>query len=70
MVAGGLIMGFFWDLMQEIDLSQQRHKAATLEQRVAQLEQELAKTRQLLHAAFQKLETHLGEDIDQDGKVG
>lgn len=63
-------MGLLWDLIQQSQISEQQHKASSLEQRVERLERDLAQTRRLLHALLQRLESHLGEDIDKDGKVG
>jgi hypothetical protein len=63
-------MGLFWDLIQQSQISEQRNRAATLEQRVAQLEAELLQTRRLVHALLQRLEKELGEDIDRDGRIG
>lgn len=63
-------MGMFWDLLQQSQISEQRDRAATLEERVAQLERELERTRTLQRAMLQRLEETLGEDIDGDGKIG
>lgn len=63
-------MGFLWDLIQQSQISDQRSRASSLEQRVAQLETELDQTRRLLHALMQRLETSLGEDINRDGRIG
>ena len=41
-------MGIFWDLIQQDELQKQEDKANSLEDRVEQLEQELANTRTLL----------------------
>ena len=41
-------MGLFWDLMQQEEIDSQKVKAASLEDRVEILEDELAKTRKLL----------------------
>jgi len=63
-------MGLFWDLIQQSQISDQRAQAASLEDRVRELERELAATRAMLHELLQRLETHIGEDIDGDGAVG
>lgn len=63
-------MGIFFDLMQQDELEKQQAKADTLEDRVEILEQELQKTRALLIKTLQVLETHVGKDIDGDGKTG
>lgn len=41
-------MGLFWNLIQQSQISYQKNKASTLEMRVANLEQELYKTRIIL----------------------
>lgn len=63
-------MGIFFDLMQQEELEKQQAQADTLEERVEILEQELQKTRALLIKTLQVLETHVGKDIDGDGKTG
>ena len=63
-------MGLFWDLIQQSQISKQSNRAATLEQRVGNLENELFETRQTLHQLIQVLEKEFGKDIDGDGKVG
>mgnify|MGYP003117821183 FL=1 len=63
-------MGIFFDLMQQNELEKQQAQADTLEDRVEILEQELQKTRALLIKTLQVLETHVGKDIDGDGKTG
>lgn len=63
-------MGFFWDLMQQNQISQQRERASTLDQRVSQLEDRLNDTNKLLRLLLERLEKQLGEDIDKDGRVG
>lgn len=63
-------MGIFWDLLQQDELEKQQKQANTLEDRVAELETELEKTRALLKKTLVALETHISEDIDGDGKLG
>jgi hypothetical protein len=63
-------MGIFFDLMQQNELEKQQAQADTLEDRVGILEKELQKTRALLIKTLQVLETHVGKDIDGDGKTG
>lgn len=63
-------MGIFFDLMQQEELEKQQIQADTLAERVEILEQELQKTRALLIKTLQVLETHVGKDIDGDGKTG
>ena len=63
-------MGLLWDLIQQSQISQQRDRSTTLEQRVATLERELDDTRRLLNTLLQRLETRLSEDLNQDGRIG
>jgi septal ring factor EnvC (AmiA/AmiB activator) len=63
-------MGIFWDLLQQEQIERQKEEARSLEERVAQLEQELAATRKLLIDTLHVLEKHVGQDIDQDGSIG
>ncbi|MFY0604859.1 MAG: hypothetical protein JXQ93_13045 [Flavobacteriaceae bacterium] len=63
-------MGIFWDLMQQNELNKQQEQADSIEDRVRDLEQELANTKELLKKTLSALETHLSKDIDGDGKTG
>jgi uncharacterized protein involved in exopolysaccharide biosynthesis len=63
-------MGIFWDLMQQDELEKQEKKANNLEDRVAQLEADLATTRELLRKTLVALEQHVSRDIDGDGVTG
>jgi hypothetical protein len=63
-------MGLFWDLIQQSELDEQKGKAASLEERVAELETELSSTKALLLKALRILEERSGQDIDDDGKIG
>lgn len=63
-------MGVFWDLMQQSQISAQQEAAESLEGRVAQLEKQLAETRELQRRMLVALEEQFGQDIDGDGRVG
>jgi hypothetical protein len=63
-------MGLFWDLIQQSQISQQQDRTSDLGERVARLESELDRTREMLHSLLVLLERHLGEDLDHDGRVG
>jgi len=63
-------MGLFWDLIQQSELEEQKGKADSLEERVAELETELTKTKALLVKTLRVLEEHAGQDIDDDGEIG
>lgn len=63
-------MGIFWDLLQQDELEKQQKHANSIEDRVQQLEEELANTKVLLKKTLIALETHLVKDIDGDGVTG
>jgi hypothetical protein len=63
-------MGLFWDLMQQDAINEQKDRSATLEGRVTALEADLHRTRELLRALIERLEKHVGADLNSDGKVG
>lgn len=63
-------MGFLWDLLQQSQISSTRQQAESLEQRVATLETELRRTQELMRALIERLETRIGADLNQDGRVG
>ena len=63
-------MGIFWDLLQQDELDKQQKQANSLEDRVELLENELKSTKALLKKTLVALETHLSQDIDEDGEVG
>jgi len=63
-------MGLFWDLMQQSQISEQRNRASSLEQRVQYLERALSQTQRTLHDLVALLERECGKDIDGDGRIG
>jgi hypothetical protein len=63
-------MGLFWDLIQQNQIEGQRARANSLEERVEALERTLLDTRRLLVTVLKRLEAHLGEDVNRDGKIG
>ncbi|HKS07295.1 MAG TPA: hypothetical protein VJR92_13390 [Gemmatimonadaceae bacterium] len=63
-------MGLFWDLIQHNQIQAQASRSSTLEQRVTVLESELTQTRKLLQTALERLEKHVGADLNDDGRVG
>lgn len=63
-------MGLFWDLLQQSQISSQVERSSTIETRVSALESELRRTQQLLRDVIQRLESRVGVDLDQDGRVG
>ena len=63
-------MGLFWDLYQHSQIAKHGERAATVEARVAQLEQEVDQLSSLLREVIGRLEKHVGTDLDRDGRVG
>tara|TARA_R110002073_G_scaffold4213_1_gene27979 strand:- start:120400 stop:120591 length:192 start_codon:yes stop_codon:yes gene_type:complete len=63
-------MGIFWDLLQQDELEKQQKQADSVEDRVENLEEELAQTKALLRKTLEALENYVGKDIDGDGKLG
>jgi hypothetical protein len=63
-------MGLFWDLIQQSELDEQKGKADSLEERVTELETQLADTKALLLKTLRILEERSGQDIDNDGEIG
>ena len=62
-------MGLFWDLIQQSQISQQRDRAESLEERVRNLERDLGEMKQIQRRLLETLEQHFGRDIDGDGHV-
>jgi hypothetical protein len=63
-------MGLFWDLIQQSQISDQRGRTESLQDRVRDLEQEVREMKQIQLRLLQTLETHFGRDINGDGRVG
>ncbi len=63
-------MGLFWDLIQQNQISSQRSATDSLEDRVAQLENQLREIQQLQLSLLKTLEMNFGQDINKDGQVG
>ena len=63
-------MGFLWDLVQQSQIGEQRSKSASIDDRITRLESDLHETRDLLAKLVRRLETNLGEDIDENGTIG
>ena len=66
----GCDMGLIWDLIQQGQISDASNQAASLEQRVSQLEIEIRQTNNTLMRLLKALETRFGEDLDNDGRIG
>jgi hypothetical protein len=62
-------MGLFWDLIQHGQIQRQETRSLSIENRVARLESELLETRKLLLNALERLEKHVGADLNDDGRV-
>ena len=52
------------------DIHSANERASSLEQRVADLEDDLRVTNETLMRLLQKLEERFGEDLDSDGRIG
>ena len=63
-------MSLIWDIIQHSQISKQKEKTATLEQRVALLESDLHRTQENLLNLLHLLEKRFGEDLDGDGRIG
>ena len=63
-------MGLFWDLYQQSQISQHSERSAALEVRVDYLEKELRRTQQILNEVIARLERHVGQDLNSDGRIG
>lgn len=63
-------MGFFWDMIQQSQISEHRNRAETLEMKVQYLEKDLLQTQCLLRNLIIRLEEKFGEDLDNNGFVG
>lgn len=63
-------MGLFWDLIQQSQISQQQHTAASLEQRMATLEAQLREVQRIQLRLLQTLEEHFQRDLNDDGRLG
>lgn len=63
-------MGFLWDLYQQSQISKHRDRTVTVEQRLQQTEEDVERLSALVHELIGRLESRLGADLDEDGKVG
>ena len=64
------IMGLFWDLYQQSQITQHSERQATVEVRLERVEQEVNRLSTLLREVIGRLEKHVGVDLDSDGRVG
>ena len=63
-------MGLIWDLIQHGQISSTNQRAASLEQRLDQLQRDVRLTNETLIRLLQQLERRFGEDLDRDGRIG
>ncbi len=63
-------MGLFWDLYQQSQITQHAERSGAVEARVNSLERELRHTQDLLRELIARLEKHVGQDLNADGRVG
>ena len=64
------IMGLFWDLIQQNQISNQSSRTSSLESRIDRLELQMHETNQLLQTLLERLEKYVQSDIDGDGRIG
>jgi hypothetical protein len=67
-------MGFLWELHQQAQPRRrswaQEARTYNLEDRIAELERQVAERDELLGHLIERLETVLGQDLDGDGTIG
>ena len=63
-------MGLFWDLIQHNQIRDQASRSSSLEQRVNMLENQVIQMRKTLQTTLERLEKHVGADLNDDGHVG
>lgn len=63
-------MAFLWDLYQQSQISKHKDRTASVEQRLQQTEDEVERLSELVRELIGRLESRLGTDLDEDGKVG
>jgi hypothetical protein len=63
-------VGFLWDLLQQSQIAHQNDRAATVEQRLERAEADVARLTYLVHELIGRLESHLGADLNRDGRIG
>lgn len=63
-------MGLIWDIIQQGQIGDAQDRAASLEQRVRNLEDEVRQTNRALMSLLKALEKRFGEDLDGDGRIG
>jgi len=63
-------MGFFLDLYQQSEIASAHSRSTALEERIDWLQNELHKTQTILHEVIGRLEKHLGQDLNADGRIG
>jgi len=63
-------MGLIWDLIQQGQIGEAQNRTSGLEQRVADLEDELRRTNGALIGLLKALEKRFGEDLNGDGRIG
>lgn len=63
-------MGFIWDIIQQGQIGNAANRAASLEQGVEDLEDQLRVTHRAVATLVKALEQRFGEDLNGDGRVG
>ncbi len=57
-------MGLFWDLIQQSQISDQRSRTASVEERVSWLESELTRTQETMRLLLQRLKRTSGRILN------
>ncbi|MBM4195371.1 MAG: hypothetical protein FJ202_13490 [Gemmatimonadetes bacterium] len=63
-------MGLFWDLIQHSQIRDQAQRSTSIEHRVIMLENQVAQLQRTLNTTLERLEKHVGADLNNDGRVG
>lgn len=65
-----MTVGLIRDLIQHNQISDERGRTESLEQRVTHLENQLARTNETLLRFLRALESRFGDGLDGDGCIG
>ncbi len=63
-------MAFLWDLYQQSQIRKHKDRTASVEQRLAEMEDEVDQLSALVRELIGRLESKLGADLDANGQVG
>jgi hypothetical protein len=63
-------MGLFWDPMQQSRIFENSDRTDALANRIARLEDDLPDLQKLARELIGRLEKHVGQDLNSDGRIG